>query len=127
VNISDFEGTIEVECVDDLLSRLYQMRFGQYGMFILSHGGETSLWLHINRDVAFLWYLPRQQSHPGYVPDGMWLGEQKDVQFLLVGGDEGNAIWVAWWQLLAVDAAYGAAVEYFQSQSLPPSVNWFEL
>ena len=87
-----------------------------------------SLWVHINGDAAFLWFCPDTDgSHPGFVPDGMWSGDRRDVRFLLVGGDEPDSIIVRWSQLLPVDAAYRAAIEYLHSPSPPASVTWFEL
>jgi hypothetical protein len=117
-----------VERDDELLARLRSVRRGADGAFILDHGGAGSLWVHINGDAAFLWFCPdREGSHPGFVPDGMWSGDCRDVRFLLVGGYEGDAITPLWRQLLPIDAAYRAAVEYLHSPSLPASVTWFEL
>jgi hypothetical protein len=128
VEVLDFDGSCQVERDDELLARLRSVRRGRDGAFILSHDGDESLWVHINREAAFLCFFPdRNGGHPGFVPDGMWSGEQRDLRFLLVGGDDGSAIWVAWWQLVPVDVAYRAAVEFLHSPSLPPSVTWFEL
>jgi hypothetical protein len=93
---------------------------------ITAWGG--SLWVHISGDAKFLWFCPDPGgSHPGFVPDGIWSGDRRDGRFLLVCGDEPDSIIVQWWQLLPVDAAYMAAVEYLQSPSPPASVRWFEL
>jgi hypothetical protein len=129
VEVLDFEGACRVECDDELLARLQSVRRNADGAFILHHhGGDESLWVHINGDAAFLWFFPnRNGGHPGFVTDGMWAGEQRDVRFLLVGGDEGSAIWVPWWQLVPVNVAYWAAVEFLQAAPLPQSVRWLEL
>jgi len=128
VEVHDFDGACCVERDDELLARLRSVRRGADGAFILDHGGGGSLWVHINGDASFLWFCSDQDgSHPGFVPDGMWSGDRRDVRFLLVGGDEGSAIIARWWQLLPIEAAYRAAVEYLHSPSLPASVTWFEL
>ena len=128
MEVHDFEGSCRVERDDELLARLRSVRRGADGAFILDHGGAESLWVHINGDAAFLWFCPDGDgSHPGFVSDGMWSGDRRDVRFLLVGGDEASSVSVPWWQLVPVDAAYRAAVEYFHSPSPPASVTWFEL
>jgi len=128
VEVLDFDGACRVERDDELLARLRSVRRGADGAFILDHGGGESLWVHINGDAAFLWFCPNTNgSHPGFVSDGKWSKDRRDVRFLLVGGDEGSSISVRWWQLLPVDAAYRAAVEYLHSPSRPASVTWFEL
>ena len=128
MTVWDFDGSCNVERDDELLSRLRSVRRGPDAAFILSHDGDASLWVHVNGEAAFLCFFPSKGGgHPGFVPDGMWPGERREVRFLLVGGDEGSAISVAWWQLLPVDAAYRAAVEYLHSPELPQSVRWFEL
>jgi hypothetical protein len=128
VELLDFDGTCRVEDIERLLARLRSVRRGVDGAFILSHDRKASLWVHIHEDVAFLCYFPDNEGrHPGFVPDGMWAGAQREVRFRLVGGGESDSISVAWWQLLPVEAAYRAATEYLQSPSRPPSVTWFDL
>jgi len=126
VNVLDFNGQCQLETDDELMSRLQAVRRGADGAFVLDHGGQESLWVHINGDVAWLCFFPKQ-GHPGFVPDKMWPGEHRDVRFLLVGEHEGDAISPPWYQLLPVEAAYGVAVEFLHSPSLPASVSWFEL
>lgn len=128
MNLLDFDGECQVERDDELLARPRSVRRGPDGAFILDHGGDESLWVHINGDAAFLWFCPdREGRHPGYVPDGMWSGDRRDVRFQLVGGSEADAIGVPSRQLLSVDAAYRAAIEFLHSPSLPATVKWFEL
>ncbi len=128
MEVLDFDGACRVERDDELLARLRSVRREADGAFILDHGGGGSLWVHINGDAAFLWFCPDTDgSHPGFVPDGMWSGDRRDVRFLLVGGDEPDSIIVRWSQLLPVDAAYRPAIEYLHSPSPPASVTWFEL
>ena len=128
MEVLDLSGSCEVGSDEELLSLLRSVRRGADGSFILHHGGGESLWVHINGDAAFLWFSPGGEvSHPGFVPDGMWSGDRCDVRFLLVDGYEGDAIIPQWSQLLPIDAAYRAAVEYLHSPSLPASVTWFEL
>ncbi len=128
MEVFDFDASYQVERDEELLARLRSVRRGCDGAFILSHGGDESLWGHINGEAAFLCFFPDKNGrHPGFVPDNMWGGEQHSVRFLLVGGDEGSAIEVPWWQLVPVDVAYQAAVEYLHSPALPSLVRWFEL
>jgi hypothetical protein len=128
VNVLDFDGECQIGNDDELLARLRSVRRGADGAFILDHGRDESLWVHLNEDAAFLWFCPDKDGrHPGFVPDGMWSGDHRDVRFLLVGGSEGDAIRPPWWQLLPVEAAYQAAIEFLHSPSLPLSVTWFEL
>jgi hypothetical protein len=112
----------------ELLARLRSDRRGPDGAFILSHGGAASLWVHIHGDAAFLWFQrDREGTHPGFVPDKMWSGERRGVRFLLTSGCLADSIEVPWWQLVPVEAAYRAAVEYLHSPERPVSVTWFEL
>jgi hypothetical protein len=128
VEVHDFDGACRVEREDKLLARLRSVRRGADGAFILDHGEGGSLWIHINGDAAFLWFCPDNDgNHPGFVPDGMWSGDHCEVRFLVLGGYEGDAIIPAWHQLLPVEAAYRAAIEYLHWPSLPASVTWFEL
>ena len=91
MKVLDFDGTCRVERDDELLARLRSVRRGADGAFILDHGRGESLWVHINGNAAFLCFFPdRNGGHPGFVPDGMWPGDRRDVRFLLVGGDEGS-------------------------------------
>ncbi len=123
----DFDGCRQVERDHELLARLRSVRRGPDGAFILSHGDE-SLWVHINGNAAFLWFVPDGDGkHSGFVPDGMWPGEQREVRFLQTTGTEADSIIVPWWQLVPVEAAYRAAVEYFHTLARPSSVSWIEL
>jgi hypothetical protein len=128
VEVLDFDGSCEVKRDDELLARLRSARRGSDGAFVLHHGGEESLWVHVNGDAAFLCFFPdRNGGHPGFVPDKLWLGERREVRFRLVGGSEGDRITVPWWQLVPPEVAYRAAVEFLHSPALPRSVSWFEL
>ena len=123
-----FDGCDQAHDVNDLLALLRSDRRGPDGAFVLSHGGDESLWVHVHGDTAFLWFLPgRDGKHPGFVPDGMWAGERSSVRFLLTTGFPADAIEVPWWQLVPVEAAYRAATEYLRSPGRPSSMSWFEL
>jgi hypothetical protein len=106
VEILDFDGSCHVDSDRALLARLRSVRRGPDGAFILSHDADSSLWVHINGEAAFLSFFPTTGRHPPFVPDEMWPGEHRDVRFLLVGGDEADAITVPWWQLVPVEVAY---------------------
>jgi hypothetical protein len=103
-----FDGCTQVRDEGDLLARLRSDRRGPDGAFVLSHGGDESLWVHIHSDAAFLWFLPdRDGKHPGFVPDGMWASERSSVRFLQTSGYLADAIEVPWWQLVSVEALTG--------------------
>jgi hypothetical protein len=128
VELQDFDGACQITRVEDLLSRLRTVRRGPDGAFVLDHGGDESLWVHIHGDAAFLCFFPdKEGGHPGFVPDGMWSGEKQDVRFLLVDGFEADAIQINWRQLVPLEVAFRAAVEFLHSPELPPSVSWLEL
>jgi hypothetical protein len=124
----DSDGCRRVAREDELLARLRSVRRGPDAAFILSHGGDDSLWVHIHGDAAFLWFLPdRDGKHPGFVPDGMWPGDHHEVRFLQTSGMQADSIVVPWWQLVPVEVAYKAAVAYLHAPTQPSSVSWFEL
>jgi hypothetical protein len=128
VEVLDLDGACEVKREDELLTRLRSVRRGVDGAFVFNHGGPESLWVHIHGDAAFLCFFPDEDGqHPGFVPDGMWPGERQPARFRVVGGTEADSITVPWWQLLPVESAYRAAVEYLHTRSLPCSVSWLEL
>lgn len=123
-----FDGCTHVREEGELLARLRSDRRGPDGAFVLSHGGPESLWVHVHGGAAFLWFQPdRDGRHPGFVPDGMWAGERRSVGFLQTSGFPADAIEVAWWQLVPVEAAYRAAVEFLHGPGRPGSVSWLEL
>src|SRR5216117_1797895 len=100
MDLWDFDGYCQVERDDELLARLRSVRRDPDGAFILSHGGDESLWVHVQGSAAFVCFFPdRDGKHPGFVTDGMWPDEQRDVQFLLVNGTQADSIIVPWWQL----------------------------
>jgi hypothetical protein len=132
VDIYDLDGECRVEGEDELLARLRSVRRGADGAFILDHGSRgsgPSLWVHIHGDSAYLHYFPDMSGQrAGYAPDRMWPGGPGEpVQFRLVGGSAGDTISVPWRQLVPVEVAYRAAVEFLHSPSLPASVSWVEL
>src|SRR3954469_16850377 len=101
MNMLCFDCACQVESDDELLTRLRSVRRNADGAFILDHGRDESLWVHINGDAAFVWFCPDNDGkHPGYVPDGMWSRDHRDVRFLLVGGTEADSISPPWCQLV---------------------------
>ncbi len=128
MDVESFDGSTSVRDEAGLLTRLRSDRRGPDGAFVLSHGGDESLSVHIHGDAAFLWFLPHPDgTHPGFVADGMWSGERCSVRFLQTDGSLADSIDVHWSQLVPVEAAYRAAVEYLHSPEKPASVSWFEL
>ena len=75
--------------------------------------------VQINGTIAYLHYFPAEK-HPGYqsrdmTPDGC----PADVHFLQPDGGEADSFDMPDYTLVAVDAAYVAAVEFFHSPALP--------
>jgi hypothetical protein len=133
MEVYDFEGRVDVDCGEDLLHRLRSVRKGKYGAFILSHdsgdGGQPSLWIQINEDIAYLHYLPDSRGlHAGFQAKDMMPGVcEEAVHFLMVTGTEADSFTVPRETLVPVDAAYKAAEEFLHEPALPPSITWFEL
>jgi hypothetical protein len=132
VDVYDFDGTSQVEREDELLARLRSARRGLDGAFVLDHGDRglgPCLWVHVHGDAAYLHYFADMSGRrAGHVPDLMWPGGPGEpVRFRLVDGRAGDTIEVPWRQLVPVELAYRAAVEFLHSPSLPPSVSWLEL
>ena len=126
VEVIDFDGTHQIGRDDELLRLLRSSRRGPDGAFILSHGGEESLFLHINAECAFLCFFPGGR-HPGFVPNGMWRFKRDPVKFLQVNSSEADAIEVDSKQLVSVETAYQAAIEFLHSRAIPAVITWFEL
>lgn len=130
MNVTDFDGDVAVTNVHELRSRLESVRRGDDGAFILSlRPNGPSLWIHINGNVAHLHYFPLEsEANAGYIPEPeSGVGHENDVRFLLVGGDEGSAIWGDAARLVSLETAYAAATDFFFDEGLPKSVSWFEL
>jgi hypothetical protein len=128
VNVRDFDGACHPQNKDELLARLSSVRRGSDGAFVLDHGEDQSLYVHIHETIAFLWYCPNKDgTHPGFVPDRMWTGNHGAVEFRMVSEYLADSITVQSWQLVPLEVAYKAAVEFMLSPVLPESVSWFEL
>ncbi len=128
MHVCDLDGDTLVAGEDHLLRRLKSVRRGGYGAFVLHHGDlYPSLFVHLNRDLAYLHYFPAG-GHPGYqaqdmTPEGC-VGE---IHFLQTNGLEADSFDMPDDALVSEVAAYNASVEFFRSPELPPSVSWFEL
>ena len=85
------------------------------------------LGIYINGNIAYLHYSTSEDL-PGYQPQDMMPAEcPSEVHFLQPDGGEGGSIDMPDFTLVGVEAAYVAAVEFFLSPRLPPSISWFEL
>jgi hypothetical protein len=128
MEIQDLAGTAIVDDDDELEHRLRTVRKGDYGAAVLSHGGQASLWIHINKSVAYLHFFPDRNHHPGFQPTGMTPSECDDeVHFLPIDGGEADSITLPCSTLVPVAAAYQAAKEFMHDPILPPSISWLEL
>jgi immunity protein Imm1 of predicted polymorphic toxin system len=130
MEVEDLEGRTIVEDEAALDHRLRSVREGDFGAFILWHeGGGESLWVHVNKDVAYMHFFPDNEGkHPGYQPTGMSpAGCDAQVRFLQVGGSQGDAIVMPREALVPVAVAYRAAKEFLNEAALPASITWLEL
>jgi hypothetical protein len=130
MTIDDLAGRVSDAGEAEFNQRLHTVRRGVYGAFILSHEeAGSSLWVHINGNVAYLHYFPDAQGrHPGYQAAGMTPeGCDEPVWFLQVNGTQADGFEMPASALVAVEVSYDAAREFFLSPGLPHSVSWFEL
>jgi hypothetical protein len=130
MEVEDLESRTTVECEAALDHRLGSVRKGDYGAFILWHdSGGGFLWVHINKDVAYLHFFPDNEGkHPGYQPTGMSPAScDAQVQFLLADGNQSSAIVVPREAVVPVAVAYRAAREFLHKSALPTSITWLEL
>ena len=129
--VHDLEGLVQIDRPEDLLSRLRSVRKGPYGAFILSRDDiGPSLWIHINRNVAYLHFFLETQStsHPGFQAWGMFPeGCEDRVHFVQIDGGQGAAITMPKQTLVSLEAACKAAIEFFNISTLPSSIRWSEL
>jgi hypothetical protein len=129
--VDDLEGLVQIDRLEDLLSRLHSVRKGPYGAFFLSHDDVgPSLWIHINRNVAYLHFFLESQStsDPGFQAWGMFPeGCEDRVHFVQIDGGEGASITMPKQTLVSLEAAYKAGTEFFHIPTLPSSIRWSKL
>ena len=128
--IQDLRARSIVEREDELMQRLRSVRKGDFGAFILWHkDGGPSLWIHTNKDLAYLHFFPDKSSdHPGLQPTGMSpMHCDASVKFLQTSGAEADSITVPQDKLVSVDLAYRAAIEFLHKPGASTSVSWFSL
>jgi hypothetical protein len=131
------KNLIPVHDIDEMLAHLRSKRRGVYGAFILWHGttgewhGEAgpSLLVHINNDLAFLYFLPDHNGeHPGFEPTGMSPPDcPASVHFMQTDGIEEAGLTISRDCVISTDRAYKAAAEFFKDPVLPACIRWFEL
>jgi hypothetical protein len=129
MEIMDLAGRVSVDREDEVIHRLRSVRKDGYGAAILSHGGQASLWIHINREIAYLHFFPDNTGgHPGFQPTGMSPEDcDERVQFLQTDAGEADSFAVPCSTLVPVAVAYEAAKEFLRNPVLPPSISWLEL
>ncbi len=62
MEIEDLAGRVGVNNGEELQRRLRTVRKGDYGAAHLSHDGRVSLWIHINKSIAYLHFFPDTQA-----------------------------------------------------------------
>jgi hypothetical protein len=128
MQLTDFEGSLTVNTVDDLLARLMSIRRGDYGAFDLSHTNDyPALSIHLNRNIAYLHYFPAD-GHAGHQPRDMTPdGCDGHRHFLQTNHCEADSFHMPNYTLVSAETAYAAAVDFFHAPELPESIRWFEL
>ncbi len=129
MQVHDFDGVTTIFDETELLTRLNSVRCGDYGACILSHDNREhpALFLHVNGKLAYLHFFPAEK-HPGYQPRNMTPENcPAEVHFLQTTCDEASSIDMPDYTIVSDEIAYYAAIEFFHSAALPPSVEWFEL
>jgi immunity protein Imm1 of predicted polymorphic toxin system len=129
MNIQDMMNNESVVISNDELERVLSKRYdGGVNAFWLSRTKKSTpvLLILINRDLANLHYFP-PGDHPGFHSVGhiSSLPPGGRTIFFMNSPDEeeevpNNAI-------VPLKDALAAAGDFFKSQELPPSVEWFEL
>jgi hypothetical protein len=128
MEIEDMDGRLVVVAEGKVLDRLRSVRRGAYGAFILSHDEDgPSLWVHTNGDKAYLHFFPdRDGDHPGFQSTSS-SPEQSLCHFVQTDGGEADSFDISGDNVVAVDLAYAAAVEFFRDgSSMPASITWRE-
>jgi hypothetical protein len=129
MHIEDFEGETEVFSEESLLERLQSVRREEFGAFILSHTNQfPALSVQFNGSIAYLHYFLSEHDHPGFQARGMDPDDcPESLDFLQTKGSMADSFTMPRDTLVSEDVAYTAAIEFFHSSELPPSVSWFEL
>lgn len=126
MRVYDLQGFIIVENETQLLERLRTVRSGFSGAFSLFHDQTIPcLSVHIYQHFAYIHYFP-EEGHPGYQPTEMTPADTPaTVKFLM---DDGmSTIEMPADTICGAEDAYRAAVEFFQTRTMPSVINWFEL
>ncbi len=126
MRVYDLQGFIFVENETQLLERLRSVRSGFSGAFSLFHDQTIpSLSVHIYQHFAYVHYFP-EEGHPGFQPSEMTpAGTPATVDFLMTDGSA--TIEMPADTICRVEDAYRAAIEFFQTRTMPTCINWFEL
>src|SRR5262249_38780872 len=133
--VTDFHGVAKVRSQKELERRLTSSCKGGYGAFILSHrNGGPSLWIHVNKGVAYLHYFPDPDYliHAGYQGTGMTpAGCKRKVRFRVLRSriEEFGGAYITMPpdNLVSLPDAVVAAKEFFKDATQPASIRWLEL
>jgi Immunity protein Imm1 len=122
MTISGTCGNRTVSSLDELLGFLRSYRDGDFGEFWFGEEEYPVMVMSINRDLAYLHFLP-DDMHPGFQAVGN-VSSGADVTFKQEG--QGNfsmprAV------VVSVEQAYRAAAEFFRTSQLPACIKWTEL
>jgi hypothetical protein len=120
--ISGTCGNKTINNLDELFGILRSCRDGDFGEFWFGEEEYPVMVISINRDLAYLHFLP-EDMHPGFQAVGD-VGSGADVTFKQKGqGDLSMPRAV----VVSVEQAYQAAAEFFRTSQMPACIKWTEL
>jgi hypothetical protein len=130
MKVIDFGGTHSAHSIPQL-EQLLRARFrNQENEFLLAPDASKYPYLSImvRGDVAVLYYFP-EGDHAGYLAVGgkLNLDLQEMTTFQIGGLDPGDTIDIQNEFIVPFSEALKVAEEFFHSQELPRSIEWFEL
>ncbi|HXA70012.1 MAG TPA: hypothetical protein VNW24_06160 [Stellaceae bacterium] len=130
MEVEDLSGTHSVHSIAQL-EQLLGVRFkDQENEFWLraDKSDHPALSIMVKGDLAAIHYFPKE-GHAGHVSIGgkMNLDAKKMTKFSIGSLDPGATIHVPNHLIVSFSEALEVAKEFFRSQELPRSIEWFEL
>lgn len=130
MKVQDFGGTHSVHSTTELEGILSARFKDQLNEFSLSADSSDYplLWIFVKGDLVAIYYIPAD-GQAGYVSIGgkINLDPKKMTTFKIGGFDPGDTIDVHNEFIVSFSEALKVATEFFHSQELPRSIEWFEL
>jgi hypothetical protein len=128
--VSDFSGDHSVQSIAQLEQRLGVRFKDEQNLFHLTpdSSDHPTLTVHVRGDLAAIYYY-RGDDRAGYVSLGgkMNLDPKEWTTFSITKRDPGETIDVRNEFIVPFSEALKVAKEFFNSQQMPHSIEWFEL